>query len=444
MPQLLASPTRRASEAARAIVCLSKKAAHTYASIVPANYALCTLCAHIGILTVIEATTRSRTKHFKTHSTKDVQATEDEVYNLLEKAPPAKEETGPMVAIVHDSPPYSFTELRRGSTSSIVTVSTSGPANVPDEPHLAKLKGKLLVSAPTMLPALLCALEQQATTFWPWFQNLCKVQCQRPADETRVFTGTWSSLVKAIENYNAHASNTEAEEVLHLFGRITDQPDAAVHVIELYQAANKGLRWTEGGFTMHPISYGFSTAVAQDAERAVFAVIIEAAKALTENDLLCVLVHMHTARRAKNLLDDAAAVLLDLHTNFKPSADVPEGFWSADDEIETWLKFRPEDEATWNQLRPTFRRIAHMASATALLGAPSAYVLAQLDKAAEYREQPALYQEAITGRKRTTAPAPAPEPKREKDEVSEQPLKAEEEEVKDGGENESESSEDEE
>jgi len=410
-PTFLCAPTDRPDShpATRVMRKLHATVAGAYAALVPEGHAVCTVCIVKNTLTSMPNTARAREKHFAQHTDADALASDGEAREFMGKQLAAKQEKHAeaeantlVVAVVHDDGPYRVLELRRPGADEITAVTAAGPITVPDLPHMAKLRGKPLVAADSILPALVRALEK-TTTFWPWFTTMAEAQRQRPPEDTRLYTGTWMSIVDVVDNHHTHAPTPETKEVLKMIKRVTAQPDAGMRVIELYGAAHNGLRWKDGAFHMQPKTYGFATPVAQDAECAVFGVLVAAT--LSEHDVLCALVHRDAASKAQVFVDDPASVLKDLQKVFEPAVAVPGDFWSAEDEVETWLKFCVDDSATWDQLRPTFPRIAHMASAALLLGGPSAYAQAQMKRAAEHRGQPALYEEAVTGRKR---PAPAP------------------------------------
>ena len=178
MPALFHPPPSSAKDAARATPKLADWAASTYAAVVPADKAVCVLCAYKGELCLVTRTWQARAQHYKQHSADDAPATDGEVRALLDaqlpqageaRADPDGDDDAPLVAVVHVRAPYSILEERYlgkdGPVSEIVAASASGPVAVPDTPQLAKLRGQRLVAADSCLPALVRGLEQQALRF---------------------------------------------------------------------------------------------------------------------------------------------------------------------------------------------------------------------------------------------------------------------------------------
>jgi len=463
MSPLLSRPTKRANDATRAIPTLHPKAPGDYLALVPHTHGICLLCVRDGIFHTVETKGRARQKHFDEHKEKDLEGAEaivdqhrtnpdafdGDVRKVLnDKAskvpiePLVDPPKGLIVAIVHQSDPYSILELCRqgpnGPVSEIHAATTTGLIAIPDMPNLARLNGSPLVAAPSCIPALVPALECNAPAFWTWFQRINDLQKQRAKDETRVFTGTWMSIKRVIENHHAAVPSKEAVECLKLFKFLNDETDPVLRLTGLMNASNKTLRYINDTFIQAPKSFEFETEVAREAEKAMFGVMAKVA--LTDHDVLCFLVNPTTARFASKLLGEAdpVDVLFALHEQFTPRLELADDPWNGGvrGEFMAWFTFRAPEPLDWNVLAATFPRVTYLARATLLLTGPSSYYQHQLAQAAKDREEPAKFEATLCGKKRAAptvqvnaaplevhvAPPMEPKSKRIKVAESEQPL----------------------
>lgn len=358
-------------------------------------------------------TSKDKNKHFGTHAPGTTAATETQARLVLDQAlntaqreddaddpEPVTDYGAPVVAVVHEKEPFTIVELQSMAgdgtpQSTIVSATVSSPAVVPDVGQLARLGGETLIAAPSCLPALLRALETNAPGFWTWFQGVCATQRERPEVETRLFTGDWPSLIRVLDNYAKCAAIPEANECLRLLRHFSDERDAALCVHEM---VCMGLRWADGRFTVNQAAFGFSTAIAREAEAAVLHVLVDLASSLSLADFLAYLVHPVTAGKAKSALgvQDPAVELVKLYGRFQPQVHFP-GCWSASDEFNAWFTFCVAQPVDWAKLAYAFPRVVLMSRATLLLGGPSEFFEAQLAKAWPLREQPAEFARAIEG-----------------------------------------------
>jgi len=191
-------------------------------------------------------------------------------------------EDTPVVAAMHNTEPYTVVEvlyqtLNGEAVSDIVSATVVSPAQVPAMPLLAKLGGERLVAAPSYLPLVLAAL-QACAMFAAWFKHVCDVQLARPEAETRLYLdGGFTSMCRVIESFAAHQpDNAEAVECLRLFAPMSDERDAALRIDGIRAASQNALKYVGGTFTLEPQSYGFTTAVAREAEQVVFAALTQA------------------------------------------------------------------------------------------------------------------------------------------------------------------------